>query len=115
MSASAPRAPRPPWRTTAAVLVGVAIVGVFAAREAAQRRALRRTLPTVEGRFSVAGLDASLTILRDGHGVPHVLAASQRDAWFGLGFAQAQDRLAGHGDAVLASGWRARSHSDPGR
>lgn len=84
----------PPWRTTAAVLIGVALVGVLAAREAAQRRALRRTLPTVEGRLTVRGLDAPLTILRDGHGVPHVLAASQRDAWFGLGFAQAQDRLA---------------------
>lgn len=94
MSASAPRTPRTPWRTTAAVLIGVAIVGLFAAREAAQRRALRRTLPVVEGHLSVAGLDARLTILRDGHGVPHVLAASPRDAWFGLGFAQAQDRLA---------------------
>lgn len=94
MTAMAPRTPRPPWRTTALVLVGVALVGVFAAREAAQRRALRRTLPVVEGRLSVPGLDASLTILRDGHGVPHVLAASRRDAWFGLGFAQAQDRLA---------------------
>jgi penicillin amidase len=76
------------------VLIGVAIVGVFAAREAAQRRVLLRTLPIVEGRFSVAGLDAPLTILRDNHGTPHVLATSRRDAWFGLGFAQAQDRLA---------------------
>jgi penicillin amidase len=54
-----------------------------APRAARRRRALRRR-----------GLEAELTILRDGHGVPHIWAKSARDAWFGLGFAQAQDRLA---------------------
>jgi penicillin amidase len=83
----------PPWRTVAIALVVATAAGVFAAREAAERRALRRALPAATGRLSVQGLEAPISILRDGHGVPHVLARSERDAWFGLGFAQAQDRL----------------------
>jgi penicillin amidase len=41
----------------------------------------------------VRGLDAELRIVRDRRGVPHVRASSEEAAWFGLGFAQAQDRL----------------------
>jgi len=82
------------WRAIAAAVAGIALLGGIAAREVAARRNLRRTLPVVEGRLAVAGLGADVAILRDGHGVPHVLARSEHDAWFGLGFAQAQDRLA---------------------
>lgn len=38
-------------------------------------------------------LDTPLTIRRDRFGVAHVDAASEHDAWFGQGFAAAQDRL----------------------
>jgi len=41
----------------------------------------------------VAQIDAEILIRRDGHGVPHVTAGSERDAWFGLGFVHGQDRL----------------------
>ena len=39
------------------------------------------------------GLDAPLTIRRDGYGVAHIEAATEHDAWFGQGFAAASDRL----------------------
>ncbi|HEX6443962.1 MAG TPA: penicillin acylase family protein [Streptosporangiales bacterium] len=41
----------------------------------------------------VTGLDDVVVIGRDGHGIPHVEARTERDAWFGLGFAAAEDRL----------------------
>jgi penicillin amidase len=54
---------------------------------------VRSSLPQVEGRIAVAGLNAAVTIARDGDGVPLITAADDADAVFGLGFAHAQDRL----------------------
>lgn len=42
---------------------------------------------------SVAGINAPVEILRDPEGIPHVRAASERDAFFGQGWVHAQDRL----------------------
>lgn len=41
----------------------------------------------------ITGLDDLVVIGRDEHGIPHVEARTERDAWFGLGFAAAEDRL----------------------
>ena len=60
--------------------------------------------PQIEGELSVTGLKAPLRILRDRGGVPHVRAESRRDAWFGLGFVHAQDRL-GQMLAARRSAW----------
>ena len=54
---------------------------------------LQAALPRLEGQLEVRGLDTVLRIVRDAHGVPHVAAGSERDAWFGLGFVHAQDRF----------------------
>src|SRR6202162_5820833 len=54
---------------------------------------LRSSLPRVEGRIAVGGLNAEVTIARDGDGVPLITASDDEDAAFGLGFAHAQDRL----------------------
>ncbi len=52
--------------------------------------------------FKPAGFDqpgqaesprAGVTITRDAYGVPNVRAGTERDAWFGAGYAVAQDRL----------------------
>jgi penicillin G amidase len=53
----------------------------------------RRPLPRLDGRVRVAGLGARVEIVRDRWGVPHIFAASETDAYFGLGYAAAQDRL----------------------
>ncbi len=53
----------------------------------------RRALPQIDGRVQVAGLNGPVEILRDRWGVPHVVATRDEDAYFGLGFAAAQDRL----------------------
>jgi penicillin amidase len=59
-----------------------------------RQRAVRGAYPTSDGRLQVAGLEAPVVVLRDLRGVAHIEATSERDAYFGLGFAHAQDRLA---------------------
>lgn len=56
------------------------------------RLALGRRLPLTSGELRVAGPSAPVTIRRDKWGVPHIDAASDRDAYFALGFCQGQDR-----------------------
>ncbi len=43
--------------------------------------------------ISVAGLVGEVRILRDDFGIPHIEASCEADAWFGMGFAAASDRL----------------------
>jgi penicillin amidase len=56
------------------------------------RLLLGRRLPITQGTISVAGLAGEVGIRRDGWGVPHISAANDADAWFGLGFCHGQDR-----------------------
>lgn len=54
---------------------------------------LRSSLPEIDGTVSLPGLETEITIHRDSRGVPHVIAGSDDDLAFGLGYAHAQDRL----------------------
>ncbi len=54
---------------------------------------LRSTLPPTSGTVTVAGPDARIEIDFDTMGIPQVWAASDRDAWFALGWLHAADRL----------------------
>lgn len=56
------------------------------------RQLLGRRLPTATGTLTIPGLGGEVTIRRDGWGVPHIGAANDHDAWFGLGFCHGQDR-----------------------
>ncbi|HEY8026708.1 MAG TPA: penicillin acylase family protein [Burkholderiaceae bacterium] len=53
----------------------------------------RASLPKVDGSVKLAGLGATVDIVRDQEGIPHIYAQSPGDAYFALGFAHAQDRL----------------------
>ncbi len=57
------------------------------------RAAAKAALPVLDGELRVAGLSAPVTVRRDGHGVPHIEAASQEDLWVAQGYVTAQDRL----------------------
>jgi len=46
-----------------------------------------------ESDIAVEHLQAEVTLVRDGYGVPYIVAANEDDAWFGIGYAHAQDRL----------------------
>lgn len=73
--------------------------GILALAAAAALAALvvflmvRGSLPDYEGERRVVGAEAPIEIVRDEHGVPHIQADSRADAFFGLGFVHAQDRL----------------------
>ena len=54
---------------------------------------VRSSLPQQSGTLSVAGLRAPVEIHRDASGVPSIVAANDRDAFFALGYAHAQDRM----------------------
>ena len=54
---------------------------------------LRESLPLLEGEVTAEGLGAPVEIVRDREGVPHIFAQSERDGWFAMGYAHAQDRL----------------------
>ena len=56
------------------------------------RLALGRRLPTVSGEIEVPGARSAVTIRRDRYGIPYIEAASDEDAWYGVGFCQGQDR-----------------------
>jgi penicillin amidase len=53
---------------------------------------LGKRLPRTHGSLTVHGLKDAIRIDRDGWGIPHITAANEPDAWFGLGFCQGQDR-----------------------
>jgi len=53
----------------------------------------RRPAEQMRGRLRLEGLSSSVEVLRDGWGVPHIYAQSERDVLFAQGFAHAQDRL----------------------
>lgn len=74
-------------RLTVGLIVGavlaVALVWYFAVR----------SLPDYTARHAVAGISAPVEIVRTTEDVPHIFATTDRDAFFALGLAHAQDRL----------------------
>ncbi|MEZ5357803.1 MAG: penicillin acylase family protein [Candidatus Zixiibacteriota bacterium] len=54
---------------------------------------LRSTIPDYSTDMTSSGVSESVTISRDSYGMPHIFAASEKDAVFALGFCSAQDRL----------------------
>ncbi|MBM3504847.1 MAG: penicillin acylase family protein [Alphaproteobacteria bacterium] len=54
---------------------------------------LRGSLPDLDGRIVVSGPSSAIEIVRDRHGIPHIVGTTIEDALFGLGFVHAQDRL----------------------
>ncbi len=53
---------------------------------------LGRRLPVTRGTLRVQGIHAPVTVRRDRWGIPHIDAANDEDAWYGLGFCEGQDR-----------------------
>lgn len=54
---------------------------------------LMSSLPRIEGRIPIKGLELPAQVARDHAGVPHVTARSVRDAYFSIGWVHAQDRM----------------------
>jgi penicillin amidase len=71
----------------AAVIILIVAVTLFAYFN------LRASLPDYEGEVKVNGIKESVTIYRDSVGIAYIKASNEEDAAFGLGYAQAQERL----------------------
>lgn len=54
---------------------------------------LTQALPDVKSVLKLHGLESTIEIIRDSYGIPHIKAQSVHGAFFGQGFATAQDRL----------------------
>lgn len=54
---------------------------------------LRTSLPSLSETVRVAGLDGAVEIIHDRNNIPHIVAATDRDAYRALGFIHARDRL----------------------
>ncbi|MCP3985541.1 MAG: penicillin acylase family protein [bacterium] len=75
-------------------VVAVLVVGILGGAFWMDARNTRQDrYPQIDGTLRVSGLVEPLRILRDRAGVPHIRAANEADAWYGLGFVHAQDRL----------------------
>jgi penicillin amidase len=51
------------------------------------------SFPQTTGELAAEGLPGKIEILRDEAGIPHIRAATENDAWYGMGFVHGQDRL----------------------
>ncbi len=54
---------------------------------------LNRGLPQLTGSLELSGLQATVTVVRDANGTPHITAQNEHDLYMAQGFVQAQDRL----------------------
>jgi penicillin G amidase len=57
------------------------------------KSAMREQLPLLDGQLQLPGLSAPVLVRRDGHGIPHIQAATMEDLVEAQGFVVAQDRL----------------------
>ena len=87
--------PRRLLQLAAIVLVSLGLVAAaaFFGGRYWLRSATRASLPQLDGALPIPGLTASVTVVRDAHGVPHLRAASLDDLLLAQGFVTASDRL----------------------
>lgn len=76
-----------------AVRIVVAVFFVSATALGYAVMTIRASLPTLDGRLDVTGLQEPVTITSDGYGIPTISAGSRADAIRALGYLTARDRL----------------------
>ncbi|HVR71331.1 MAG TPA: penicillin acylase family protein [Vicinamibacteria bacterium] len=86
-------APRGRWALRSAVAVLATLALVASPLVGTWLVWTRRALPRVDGEERLPGLAATVTVRRDGLGVPHLQAGSIADALRAQGYVTAQDRL----------------------
>ena len=74
---------------TLVTVVAVIVVGVGITVVAA----VRKPMPDTAGTVSLTGLDGSVTVSRDRHGIPSIVAGTAEDLFFAQGYVHAQDRF----------------------
>jgi penicillin amidase len=82
---------RRPWKVVTIIIVAVLALTLLV--PLAGWLFLRRSLPQMDGTLRLTGLEGPVEMVRDRHGIPYIYASTDHDAFFGLGYAHAQDRL----------------------
>ncbi|MFC4059631.1 penicillin acylase family protein [Planomonospora corallina] len=80
-----------PLRWAARVLTVLLVLAVLLAGTVTWT--VRRSFPQLSGEVRLPGLAASVTVLRDGHGIPHIYADTAGDLLKAQGYVHAQDRF----------------------
>ncbi len=77
------------------LLAGAAavLVVLLAAGALFFRYQIRKSFPVTSGSLRVSGLQHTVTVIRDGYGVPSIEAQNEHDLMVATGFVHAQDRL----------------------
>ncbi|HTV21023.1 MAG TPA: penicillin acylase family protein, partial [Polyangiaceae bacterium] len=73
--------------------VGLAVCALVAGAGLGAAVWTYRSLPRWSGTLDVSGSQAPIRIIREPNAIPHIFAENEPDAYFGLGFVHAQDRL----------------------
>ena len=73
--------------------ISVSLIILFAVGSFVFYRMLKATLPDYSGQVEANNISNDIKIYRDSMAVPYILADSDEDVAFALGYAQAQDRL----------------------
>jgi penicillin amidase len=79
------------WRILGRVLVVILFLALATA--AWLTTIARSALPELDGAISVPGISGPVSVIRDGHGVPTIEAATLDNLFFAQGYVTAQDRL----------------------
>lgn len=77
------------WLRWTLIVIVVVAAGAFGLAW----RAMRASLPQLDGTAKVAGIGAEAAIERDARGVPTIVAATREDLAFATGYAHGQDRF----------------------
>lgn len=72
---------------------GVGLLALVAVLVLALAVWVKRPIPALSGDTHIHALSAQVEIVRDAHAIPHIYAKSVADAYVGLGYVHAQDRL----------------------
>ena len=75
------------------LIVGVGLLVIAVVLAGVGAWFVRRPWPQVNGTLAVSGLQASVEVIRDEWGVPHIYAQNEHDLFFAQGYVHAQDRL----------------------
>ena len=80
------------WKVLLGVIAALLVV-VVVGTALFMRISVRRAFPDVDGEVGLVGLDASVEVVRDDMGVPHVYASTSHDLFMAQGYVHAQERF----------------------
>lgn len=75
------------------MVLAVLLVALLVGLSFASLTTIRKSFPDTTGEVRLNGLNGTVEIKRDGHGIPHLFADDSADLFFAQGYVQAQDRF----------------------